>query len=180
MIIRKTQQPSNYPSNSIYESYTESSSGVYNCNYINGLSSSFNIITGTANSGTIGATGSTSAHLGMAEENRIGNKLSVANGGIVIGKGVTKVKISANLNVQIHAALNGMMSFHIFKNGTRIDSNYIVQEAAKYYYISIPIPTYILNVQEGDILSLYMDTPVSCTLHNDMYGKTQMTVEVIG
>lgn len=180
MIIRKTQQPSNYPSNSIYESYTESTTGVYNCNYINGLSSSINIITGTSNSGTIGATGSTPAFLSMVEENRIGNKLSIVDGGILIGKGVTKVKISANLNVQIHAALNGMMSFHIFKNGVRINSNYIVQEAAKYYYLSIAIPTYILEVQEGDLLSLRMDTPVNCALHNDMYGKTQMTVEVIG
>jgi len=180
MIIRKTQQPSNYPSNSVHESYTESSSGVYNCNYINGLSSSINIITGTSNSGTINATSSTPTFLSMTLENSIGNKLTINDGAILIGRGVTKVKISANLNVQLHASLNGMMSFHIFKNDTRINSNYIVQQAGQYYYISIPIPTYILNVQEGDKLSLRIDTPVNCSLHNDMYGKTQMTVEVIG
>lgn len=37
MLIRKTQQPSKFPSNSIHDTYTESTSGTYNCDYINEL-----------------------------------------------------------------------------------------------------------------------------------------------
>ena len=35
MLIRKTQQPSNYPSNSIHDAYSESQTDIYSCNYIN-------------------------------------------------------------------------------------------------------------------------------------------------
>lgn len=35
MYIRKTQQPSDYPANSIHDSYSTSSTDTYSCHYIN-------------------------------------------------------------------------------------------------------------------------------------------------
>ena len=35
MLIRKTQQPADFPSNSIHGAYTESDSDTYTCNFIN-------------------------------------------------------------------------------------------------------------------------------------------------
>lgn len=35
MLIRKTQQPAEFPNNSIHGAYTESDSDTYTCNYIN-------------------------------------------------------------------------------------------------------------------------------------------------
>ena len=35
MLIRKTQQPSDYPSNQIHDAYSTSTTDTYNCNYIN-------------------------------------------------------------------------------------------------------------------------------------------------
>ena len=37
MIIRKTQQPSDYPSNSISNAKTTGTTNTYSCNYINGI-----------------------------------------------------------------------------------------------------------------------------------------------
>ena len=36
-LIRKTQQPSDYPSNQIHDAYSTSTTDTYNCNYINGI-----------------------------------------------------------------------------------------------------------------------------------------------
>lgn len=35
MLIRKTQQPAEYPENQIHDAYNESTSDTYSCNYIN-------------------------------------------------------------------------------------------------------------------------------------------------
>lgn len=35
MLIRKTQQPSDYPSNQIHDAYSTSTTDTYSCNYIN-------------------------------------------------------------------------------------------------------------------------------------------------
>ena len=37
MLIRKTQQPSDYPENQIHDSYSTSATDTYSCNYINGI-----------------------------------------------------------------------------------------------------------------------------------------------
>ena len=36
-LIRKTQQPSDYPSNQIHDSYSTSTTDTYSCNYINSI-----------------------------------------------------------------------------------------------------------------------------------------------
>lgn len=37
MLIRKTQQPSDYPSNQIHDAYSISTTDTYSCNYINNI-----------------------------------------------------------------------------------------------------------------------------------------------
>ena len=37
MLIRKTQQPSDYPENQIHDAYSTSATDTYSCNYINGI-----------------------------------------------------------------------------------------------------------------------------------------------
>lgn len=37
MLIRKTQQPSDYPSNQIHDAYSTSTTDTYSCNYINNI-----------------------------------------------------------------------------------------------------------------------------------------------
>ena len=37
MLIRKVQQPSDYPSNAIHDAYNVGNSDTYSCNYINGI-----------------------------------------------------------------------------------------------------------------------------------------------
>ena len=36
-LIRKTQQPSDYPSNQIHDAHSTSTTDTYTCNYINGI-----------------------------------------------------------------------------------------------------------------------------------------------
>ena len=36
-LIRKTQQPSDYPSNQIHDAYSTSTTDTYSCNYINSI-----------------------------------------------------------------------------------------------------------------------------------------------
>ncbi len=43
MKIRKTQQPAQYPTNQVHDVYSESTSGIYNCNFINNILESFGL-----------------------------------------------------------------------------------------------------------------------------------------
>ena len=43
MKIKKTQQPAQYPQNQIHDVYSESTSDIYNCNFINNMLESFGL-----------------------------------------------------------------------------------------------------------------------------------------
>ncbi len=43
MKIRKTQQPAQYPQNQVHDVYSESTSDIYNCNFINNILESFGL-----------------------------------------------------------------------------------------------------------------------------------------
>ena len=45
MLIRKTQQPAEYPDNTIHDAYTESSTDTYSCNYVNNITDVKDLIT---------------------------------------------------------------------------------------------------------------------------------------
>lgn len=137
------------------------------------------IITGTATGNVAITVGVGAAMLNLVEEQKSGSKFTVENGAIVIGAGVTQVKISACICLQLHENMTGLLSAYIFKNGFRINSSYDYQVASKYYYVTTTIPTYVMPVTAGDRISLYIDTPQKGAVTNNEYGKTQLTIEEV-
>ena len=76
-LIRKTQQPSDYPSNQIHDAYSTSTTDTYNCNYINGIDENVGDLTqlNTANKSSM-----------VNSINEVNNKFDYSTEEQVIGK----------------------------------------------------------------------------------------------
>lgn len=76
-LIRKTQQPSDYPSNQIHDAYSTSTTDTYSCNYINGIDENvgnLTVLTTTNKDNLVGAI------------NEVNNKFDYSTEEQVIGK----------------------------------------------------------------------------------------------
>lgn len=130
---------------------TESDADVYSCNYINSLRPS--IITAGLES-DLEITGSTTLQL-----NRIlsstGNKFTLQNGGIKIGAGVSKIKVSGCLLEEVNDI--GLYGCYIYKNeallanAINVGFNYIPIANQMFKTTCQPV---LVDVQEGDIIYL--------------------------
>lgn len=90
----------------------------------------------------------------------VGNKLSIKNGKIVVGKGVSKIKISGILGVL--GATNQLIYIYGRKNGVNIPTPWVVNAVLDYQSI---IYNNLISVQEGDIISI------------SVYGESSYTIE---
>lgn len=126
---------------------TESDNDVYSCNYINYnmqkhmISASF----------TTDIDPTPQQYVEISNWNAIetvGNKLSIKNGKIVVGKGVSKIKIMGVLGTFIQA--KQLIYIYSKKNGNNVFP-WVVVSASDYNSIAYNT---IISVQEGDIISI--------------------------
>lgn len=87
------------------------------------------------------------------EMSKLGDKLTLTNGGVKIGKGISKVRVSANGVLSGSTQLTGII---IAKNG---DDTYRTFMASSHTsFLSCSISGGILDVNENDLISLYVYT----------------------
>lgn len=123
------------------------------------------------NSGTVTTVQNTDAKIPMQENIKIGTKLSISNGGIKIGAGVSYVSAFGSLIYERYAS--GRTHLEIYKN------NDVVQGAISRLsgnWESISTDEVIIPVEENDIIYLYTKTQDA---GNALTAAGEMTVQVI-
>ena len=107
----------------------------------------------------------------------VGDKLSITDGGIVIGTGVKNIKVYANARFDTTAEGN-ILTLYIKNNGT----NYMYANAiAKGNRESLSLTPRVINVNDGDVITLEAQNG-SSTESRLAYANrlaTYVTVEVI-
>ena len=110
----------------------------------------------------------------------VGNKLIASGNKIVIGSGISKVKV--NMNASFQSENNGIssVSIAILKNESSVGQSYAYNsDLGMYYYSTCVISDLILEVQENDEISYKISVDKSYTLHDDEWGISKLVVEVI-
>lgn len=103
---------------------------------------------------TSSTTISSTAHvkLSLTEKVRNGSLLTISNGGIRIGAGVTKVEVSGNVYFSTGMNESDSLRSFIYKNDEVIAHNF---NRCSGTYEDRPISPVLLSVTEGDIIYLY-------------------------
>ena len=112
----------------------------------------------------------------------IGTKLTLENGRIRIGKGVTRIKVAGSIFIEQANTGSYIWSFiSRIRNGSRVDIKGHIMSTSL-YFVSAVIPNGVIDVQEGDEILLIIDNPKyeSVQPHSRAYqSQTWLTVEVI-
>lgn len=87
------------------------------------------------------------------EMSKLGDKLTLTNGGVKIGKGISKIRVSANGVLSGSTQLTGII---IAKNG--YDTYRTFMGSSHTSFLSCSISDGILDVNENDLISLYVYT----------------------
>lgn len=123
------------------------------------------------NSSTVTTVQNTDAKITMQENIKLGTKLSIENGGIKIGAGISYVSAFASLIFERYAS--GRTHLEIYKN------NGVVQGSISRLtgnWESISTDEVIIPVQENDVIYLYTKTQDA---GNALTATGEMTVQVI-
>ncbi len=104
----------------------------------------------------------------VKEQCKVGNKLSIENGKIKIGTGVSKVLVSAKILMDTTELTTN--SFYILQN-----SNVINRANGYGRYETLSIATFLVNVDVNDTFELSVFTETNATIHDGSY----ITIEVI-
>ena len=114
----------------------------------------------------------------LVENMKIGNKLTMnSNGGIVIGTGIKKVLISVSTNLYVSEI--GYHRLRVCKNGTCVGFKYEQTKDSVYRSINIDFTPFLLDVVEGDVITLQFQTTSLAALLAQDRRQTYMTVEVV-
>lgn len=109
---------------------------------------------------------------------KIGNKLSLSNNKIIIGSGVSKVKISGNMRMSTTSTSALGVNLNIFRNGIE----YVASNRTSLSgYDGISTATRLVEVQEGDEITLnyWKSNSTTAMIIMSGYGSTYLTVEVV-
>ncbi len=110
----------------------------------------------------------------------VGNKLSVSGNKIIIGTGVSKIRVSMNASFQAANSGVSSVSINVMKNGSSVGQSYAYNSNLDiYYYATCVISDLILEVQEDDEISYKITVDKSYTLHDDEWGVSKLLVEVL-
>lgn len=110
----------------------------------------------------------------------VGNKLSVSENKIIVGNGVSKVRVSMNASFQTGNSGVSSISINVMKNGSSVGQSYAYNSNLDmYYYSTCVISDLILEVQEDDEISYRITVDKNYTLHDDEWGVSKLLVEVI-
>ena len=125
----------------------------------------------------------------MTSASTLGTRLTANNGNIVVGKGVSKLLVSAQMTYIAESAA-GIRYLRIVKNNSVTNDNSVawamatVPAGARH---PIYIPPTLIDVQENDVISLYYYTPKSDdTILGTAFSSsttgtlTFITAEVVG
>ena len=122
----------------------------------------------TANIITTTVTGGTQTTLSVQELCKSGNKLSIENGRIKIGAGVSKVLVYAKVLMDTTELTNNFL--YVIQNNT------IINRADGYgKYETLSTPGFLVNVQEGDKFTISVLAGTNASVYDGSY----ITVEVI-
>lgn len=110
----------------------------------------------------------------------VGNKLSVSENKIIVGNGVSKVRVSMNASFQSGNSGVSSISINVMKNGSSVGQSYAYNSNLDmYYYSTCVISDLILEVQEDDEISYRITVDKNYSLHDDEWGVSKLLVEVI-
>lgn len=119
--------------------------------------------------------------LNLELDTKIGNKLSLENGGIKIGSGVSKILVSAQMSFEAKNTRN--IHFRVTKNNTDSLDNVF---GWRYEHFNngdlgnLTISPILGEVQEGDLINLYYYCGAGDIISGNAFGKrTNMTVVVV-
>ena len=180
MLIRKTQQPADYPSNSISNAKTTGTTNTYSCDYINSLKPSA-ITVGLTNDTTF----TTSSLIVPLDKvvGSTGSKFELINNKIKIGAGITKIKVSGSILES--CTDTGLYGIYITKNGINLNNainvGFSTLATANEMY-KITCTPVIVDVNPGDLISLMAYTQkASATVTIKAYNgrATNITIEEV-
>lgn len=119
-------------------------------------------------------------NISLSLDNSCGNKLSVSNGNIVIGSGVSKVLVSAKGNYNTLANVSAIRYLKVKQNGTEIIvvRQTPVSGSSASQGVAFAITPRLINVQEGDVFGLSVQGYSGDTIRGSNVW-TYMTIEVI-
>jgi len=110
---------------------------------------------------------------------KTGDKLSLVSNGVLIGAGVSKVKISSNVMFSTipSGGLGGIHANNIFLNTTKISETGVRPSGT---YPSVSNASKMISVSEGDTIFLYVrSSGVSGSVVRGGSTYTNLTVEVV-
>lgn len=146
----------------IYECITATSGAWNSANWslvpvfvdekINGELLSKDIITAYLNQNYVITTSSVYEKILLDGSESVGNKLTLnSSGEIVVGSGVTKVKVSAKICLVGNSLTSGTKNLVIMKNGTIVERVY---NKVDKFNSALVIPTSMFSVAEGDKITM--------------------------
>lgn len=158
----------------IVNSYTESGTDTYSCNYINNYRPTRQIATATFTNDKTSLPGGV---LTFDTIHSSSNKLTLSNGGIRIGSGISKVIVSANVFFQWTSADQNYLYMAIRKNTTNVSIS-IEAQPFNYAFATLSFAPVYVEVQEGDIFYIVSLEGKTGTFRNGQ--NSYITVEVVG
>lgn len=116
-------------------------------------------------------------YLQMNRINSNSNNLTLSEGGILIGSGISKVKISGNVFGVSNNNGSYLWCYIRKKRGSTITNESIAIDNTNTLFGSCSFSPRLIDVQEGDLIRLYKEDGNSTTIRAD--ANTWLTVEVI-
>lgn len=114
----------------------------------------------------------------FVENERIGNKLTInSNGEVIIGAGVKAILVNISANLYVSAI--GYQRLRVYKNNTAIAFKYEQTKDTAGRAIPLDITPFLIEVAEGDIITLRFQSSSLASLQGSNEMPTFMTVEVV-
>lgn len=151
--------------------------GIYNANVSIGCATAY-----ISDSTTSSSTASINQKITLTQINSNTDKLTLSNGGIKIGSGISKVLVSgtARYYALSNAAL-GDRRLMIIKNSTSISRVFETRDTTDVRFLSLAITPILIDVAENDIIYLYSNSPQpSEEISSSSNNETRLTIEVKG
>lgn len=162
-----------FPLGKSVNSYSTSTTDTYSANYVNNLVKR-QIATATF---TYDKTSLPGGVLTFDTLNSSSSNLTLSNGGIRIGTGISKVLVSANVFFQWTSANQDYLYMAIRKNDTNVSLS-IEAQPFNYAFATLSFAPVYVEVEEGDIFYIVSLEGKTGTFRNGQ--NSYMTIEVVG
>ncbi len=156
--------------NSFKSTQTISDTDTYNCNYINNAIQK-HMLSASLTASITPATGQYVEVSNWIAAKTVGDKLSIQNGKIAIGPGISKIKIAGVIGT--YTRNDQLIYMYLRKNGNNVTNPWIVKKTFDYDSFSY---NNLIDVQENDIISIATYGASEYQLDN---SKTLLVFEVV-